>query len=200
MNAHPISFAYGRKVVLDTLELVLPTSGVVALTGPNGVGKTTLLKVLGRVLPNAHGDFSDGLRRVYFDAEMLTLDYLTVAETMRFFAVGRSAGGPPWPLIPEDLERQVVRDLSLGQRQRVALQVASLSTADVILLDEPFNGIDREGRAVARSILRDVAADAVVLYATHDAHDLLSFADYVVSLLGPGQTSTVPRAQWVSSG
>lgn len=142
-----ISYTFGDQIVFQNASLRLPKHGLVALTGANGVGKTTLLRILGRVY-HSKLTFPHSRWATYLDTEFLTLDMLTVDELLNLLgnqgktidreALSRNA------LIDEKIRNTRVAGLSLGQRQRLVISVATaLTTPTVVLLDEPFNGLDQ---------------------------------------------------------
>lgn len=171
-----LDFSYGDHVVFAGLAFELPERGVVALRGGNGVGKTTLLKLLGGLLPSANPSLRrvrSQRRLVYLDADFLSLDSLTVAEYLELMGVELGAGDTAISgLIEPGMLATRVSDLSLGQRQRCVLALAlKLPDVDVLLLDEPLNGLDAAAAAVAREELAGAARRFTVLLATHETND-----------------------------
>ncbi|HRW18633.1 MAG TPA: ABC transporter ATP-binding protein [Dermatophilaceae bacterium] len=177
-----LTFAFGQHLVLDRLHVPLPERGLVALTGPNGIGKTTLLRVLGGIYPSQDAAVAELLkakRVVYLDAECLSLDTLTVAELVRLLGatmcrIDRSAL-TAGPLLTESILRTRVGELSLGGRQRVVLAVATaLREVDILLLDEPFNGLDESAADAAREALASASLSTTIVFATHDRAEIAS--------------------------
>jgi ABC-type multidrug transport system ATPase subunit len=171
-----VDHAFGSHVIFDGASVDLPDRGVVALRGPNGCGKTTLLRLLGGVISTScteierwRKDFS----AVYLDTDFLTLDYLTVEEHL---GMVRPLTGPSempegdgQHLLTEQKMPTKVGGLSLGQRQRLVLAVAlALKNVDVLLLDEPLNGLDQQASLVARQSILTVGRIRLVLVATHE--------------------------------
>lgn len=180
-----VDHAFGAHVIFDATAIELPETGVVALRGPNGSGKTTLLKLLGGILATSCQDIKAWRKEysaVYLDTDFLTLDYLRASEVLEM--VRPLTGDIPRDgLLTEQLLAAKVSDLSLGQRQRLVLRIAlSLRNVDVLLLDEPLNGLDREASATARQAIRQAGRNQLVIVATHeDDH----WTDYDLSI-GPG--------------
>ncbi|SER59367.1 ABC-2 type transport system ATP-binding protein/heme exporter protein A [Propionibacterium cyclohexanicum] len=194
-----LDFSYGDHVVFAGLSVELPERGVIALRGSNGVGKTTLLKLLGGLLPSANNSLRKARtlwRLVYLDTDFLSLDSLTVAEYLALMELELGAGGAVSSgLIDPGMLSVCVRELSLGQRQRCVLALAlTLPDVDVLLLDEPLNGLDAAASAIARAELMRAGRRSTVLLATHEVSD---WAEADLTLF-PG--STVDLSPRVSGG
>jgi energy-coupling factor transporter ATP-binding protein EcfA2 len=179
-----VSFAYGQgPPVLVDASLGVRRGEVVALVGPNGAGKTTLGKLAAALLTPAHG------RVVRFgSAAYLSQDpgrYL-VAETVldeaalavdedRARAALRDVG-------LRGYEQRHPRDLSTGERERVALACVLALDADLLVLDEPTRGVDPERKLELADLLRDRRQERAVLVITHDRWFADAVADRVVTL------------------
>jgi ABC-type Mn2+/Zn2+ transport system ATPase subunit len=172
ITINDLSFAYGRHDVLKNMTVELPDQGVVSLTGPNGVGKTTLLKALGGLFdcsidicpPRTSGSWR------YFDADFLSLDHLTVSEFVGLMLAADLSGSVAATKIAtliDDLKDQTVGALSLGQSQRLVLVLALNSQFDVLLLDEPFNALDTINIGIIEELISEAGRDHLVIFATH---------------------------------
>jgi len=179
---------YGEQVVLDGLDLDLPDGAVTALMGPNGSGKTTLARlVLGLEEPDA-GTVSGlhGLRRAAAFQEDRLCDQLTAVGNVRLVldrgraadavAALREAG------LDDDALSKPARDLSGGQRRRVAIVRALVADADLVVLDEPFKGLDRAAHGRMLELVRERCAGRTVLLITHDAAEAEALGATVVTL------------------
>ncbi|MBT8159929.1 MULTISPECIES: ATP-binding cassette domain-containing protein [Arthrobacter] len=170
-----VDHAYGSHIIFEGASIDFPDRGVVALRGPNGCGKTTLLKLLGGVISSSSKEverWRQDFRAVYLDADFLTLDYLTVEEQL---SMVRPLTNPPnFPkgegcLLAGHMMPAKVGALSLGQRQRLVLSVAlTLKNVDVLLLDEPLNGLDQHAALIARKSILSAGKSRLVLVATHE--------------------------------
>ncbi|NLE71341.1 MAG: ATP-binding cassette domain-containing protein [Actinomycetales bacterium] len=179
---------YGEQVVLDGLDLDLPDGAVTALMGPNGSGKTTLARlVLGLEEPDA-GEI-DGLagRRVVaaFQEDRLC-EQLSAVGNVRLVLertrVAEAATALREAGLDDDALAKPVRELSGGQRRRVALVRALVADADVVVLDEPFKGLDRAAHARLLDVVRERTAGRTVLLITHDAAEAEALGAKVVTL------------------
>lgn len=171
-----VDHAFGSHVIFDRASVDLPDRGVVALRGPNGCGKTTLLKLLGGMISTSCTEIArwrKDLTAVYLDTDFLTLDYLTVEEHLDMVRplIGPSEmpEGDGHHLLTEQMMPTKVADLSFGQRQRLVLTVAlALKNVEVLLLDEPLNGLDQQGSLIARQSMLAVGRSQLILVATHE--------------------------------
>lgn len=193
IEVEKLSFAFGDHHVFDNASFTLPFHGLIAVTGRNGIGKTTLLRILGNVYK---ADFATSFRATatYIDAEYLSLDTLTVGEIVDLFArQGHYMHGDLLTanrLIDEQMKKTPLESLSFGQRQRLILTIACAFTKPaMLLLDEPFNGLDREAQAHARHQLKCTAQTKAVLFATHNNDDIYSLATHVLHINGPSSIS-----------
>jgi heme exporter protein A len=193
---------YGRRKALSQISFTCEAGEIVGLLGPNGAGKSTLLNVLATLVTASKGSVQygdrpagDGGAQVRAMIGMLGHDLflypeLTARENLSFFAhlygLNDVAGTVTAALAQAGLSERAddfVSSFSRGMRQRVALERALLHGPRLILLDEPFTGLDQAstGALVARLRERQQAGCLIVL-ATHDldvAEGLLSRAIFL---------------------
>lgn len=183
-----VRVAYGEQVVLDGLDLDLPDGAVTALMGPNGSGKTTIGRlVLGLAAPDA-GTVTglDGRRAVATFQEDRLCEQLTAEGNVRLVLDRAHAGQALSALraagLDDDALAKPVRDLSGGQRRRVAIVRALVAPADVVVLDEPFKGLDTAARERLIALVRERCAGRTVLLVTHDVAEAHALDATVVTL------------------
>ena len=195
--ARGVRKAYRGQVVLDGIDLSFFHGSSVAVSGGNGVGKSTLLSCLagtirheGKVLLDGEEVGSSTRGRVAYLPQRLRLPQTSSGqEVLRLFAAIGGGGPdritPPVGFLP-DLDKPVGQ-LSGGQAQRVGLAAVLQGSPDLVLLDEPFANLDDDARAQARGLIQDHRdAGATVLVASPTAHDLLASLDRVVLIEGDG--------------
>lgn len=178
---------YDGRAVLDGLSLTLSSGEISCLMAPSGAGKTTLLRLLAGLEAPDGGSVTgvhDGPIGMVFQEDRL-LEWLDPVENLRLvspgltrsdaldalgrFGLGDSAGKP-------------VQTLSGGMRRRVALLRALLSEAELLLLDEPFNGLDDQTRRQVIEETRALIRGRTTVLVTHDPEDAALVGGRVVSL------------------
>ena len=194
--ADDISRHFGRRRAVSHVSLSARAGDIVGLLGPNGAGKSTLLGMLATLVAPTSGEIrygrhssrrpSSSLRhRIGVLAHELHLyPELSARQNLTFFA--RLYGLDPTPSADRALEAadltdrgdETVSSFSRGMRQRLALERALLHRPRLVLLDEPFTGLDDRAAGVVAARVRHIAsAGAIVVLATHD----LDLADGVVT-------------------
>jgi len=181
-----IGFAYGDgPPVLARARLALHRGEIVGLIGPNGSGKTTLAKIAAGLLdPDAGAVERDG-RTAYLSQDPGR--YLARERCDEEVALGArgSPGAAARALEAVGLagyEGRHPRDLSSGERERLALAAVLATEPDVLVLDEPTRGVDPEARSRLARLLRTQAPGRATLLVTHDLDLVAAVADRVVSL------------------
>ena len=178
LTARRLGKRYGEKRVLRGIDLALPRGGFLVVTGPNGAGKTTLLRICAGLAQPTEGTIErDATRRQvgYLGHEPLVYRELTALENLDLY--GRLYR------VPERRERigmllerfglwesRAVRagKLSRGQLQRLALCRSLLHKPELLILDEPFSGLDAEGAELLDRELAGMRERRTILVATHD--------------------------------
>ena len=179
-----LSRLYGQTVALDGLSLEVPEGEVVGFVGPNGAGKTTAMRIALGVLEADAGEVfwrgEPATRKVqrgfgYMPEERGLYPKMRVDRQLRYLAVlhGRDdadAATRRWieRLGIAERAEQKVEELSLGNQQRVQLAAAMVHDPDMLILDEPFSGLDPIGTDVMSGVLHERAdAGAAVIFSSH---------------------------------
>jgi len=201
--SHGLTKRFGRQVAVDGIDLAVPRGAVYGFLGPNGAGKTTTIRMLlGLIRPSAGGHELLGapmpagagavLPRVGSLVEGPAFHpYLSGGANLRRLDVADRTADPATAefrihtalvrvgLVAAAAKRY--RAYSLGMRQRLALAAALLSPRELLILDEPTNGLDPQGTREVRSLITAVAAEgATVMLSTH----LLSEVEQICSHVG----------------
>lgn len=180
---HDIHFAYGDKVICDKLSWTLPETGVICLWGASGCGKTTLLRLLvGLEKPQSGTVDAPRAVSVVFQEDRL-LPWKTVwenaslacADTARVAALLEAVG-------LADYRDRYPNELSGGQQRRVALVRALAAENALLLLDEPFNGLDEQAQQTLLPLIKAVAATRPVVLVTHVATQAEALGAAVIEL------------------
>ena len=205
-----VSRHYGRRRALTRVSLTLRRGEVVGLLGPNGAGKSTLLGLLASLIAPSAGTVRYGDRTAdaagallrgrlgLLSHELRLYPELTARENLDFFA-GLYGLPDAAARVSAALERarladragDAVQGFSRGMRQRLALERTLLHDPRLVLLDEPFTGLDEGSCRALASRLRDLrSARRMVLVATHDL-DLIDGLDDRAVLLRRGRVGTL---------
>jgi heme exporter protein A len=209
---------FSDLVALDDVSLNLPVRETLAVLGPNGAGKTTLLRILATLLRPSAGQVavlgSELPREAwrvrgrigYLGHRPLLYRDLTVAENLAFHArlhgVARAAGRIAELLAQVQMERradELVRNLSAGMVQRVAVCRAVLHDPDLLLLDEPRSHLDPAAAGLVEPLIGGGEARSRVLV-SHDVEAALQEADRVLLLRAGGRVAYEGQAQGLSAG
>ncbi|NOT34143.1 MAG: ATP-binding cassette domain-containing protein [Candidatus Eisenbacteria bacterium] len=204
VTARALAHRYSRGRGLEAIDFTLESPGVNAVCGANGAGKSTLLRIVAGLLRPTSGSsevqvaglaVAPALRRHvigYAGPDLAFYDELTVEENLRFAAEARGLTGST-ALVDSALERVGLdsrrRDradaLSSGMSQRLRLAFALLHAPPLLLLDEPGNHLDEEGRATLERVVRDEGRRALVLIATNEERER-ALASHIIELRGRG--------------
>jgi ABC-type multidrug transport system ATPase subunit len=198
---------FGKQVAVDDVDLVVPRGAVYGFLGPNGSGKTTTIRLLlglisadsgsiellGQPMPRA---LPAVLPRVGALIEGPAFHpYLTGAANLRRLDVSDATANPRTSRqrVADALARvglsaaagKKYRNYSLGMKQRLGLAAALLQPRDLLVLDEPTNGLDPQGTREVRHLVRDLAADgATVLVSSHLLAEVEQIASHVGIMSG----------------
>lgn len=184
-----IGFASGGKTVLENVSFSIPAGRIVTLIGPNGAGKTTLLKIILGVLAPTSGEIvrAEGLKTGYMP-QKLHLPATLPMTAGRFVTLGREKTADGRAVLAEtEAEDLADRDMSLlsgGETQRVLLARALAGNPDLLVLDEPAQGLDPAGEETLYKLIDALnkRRGCAVLTVSHDLHVVMAKSDLVVCL------------------
>lgn len=189
---------YGGLVLFDNLNLELPSGGFTCLLGPSGIGKSSLLRLLaGLTPPGVSGELrgGDGLpltgRVAYMAQQDLLLPWLNVLHNVTLGSRLRGERAHRHRAL-DLLARVGLADVALarpetlsgGMRQRVALARTLMEDRPVVLMDEPFSGLDALTRLRLQTLAAELLADRTVLLVTHDPLEALRLGKQILIMNG----------------
>jgi heme exporter protein A len=198
LEARNLQKSYGPLRAVDGVSFALEAGEFLTVFGPNGAGTTTLLGLLGGGLKPTSGEVLLGgevidpaetewrTRIGVLSHQSFLYGHLSAAENLRFYAALYGVDGAD--LIPESLARvgladradSHVRTFSRGMRQRLALARTLLHDPELVLLDEPYTGLDAHAAAVLREVLGALKdGRRTVVMVTHNLAEGLELADRV---------------------
>ena len=197
-----VSRRYGRRRALSHVTLSARAGEIVGLLGPNGAGKSTLLGILATLVRPTSGDVRYGRRSAgeigdvlrgrvgVLGHDLFLYGDLTARENLEFFGAMYGLGDLPQRVDAAlaaariaDRGGDLVRNFSRGLRQRLALERALLHGPRLVLLDEPFTGLDDAASALLQDRLRGLReSGAIVFVATHDFESAETLLDRAICL------------------
>ncbi|KAH7693851.1 ATP-binding cassette [Aphelenchoides avenae] len=173
LGLHNVTFGYGDKPLFKDVDFGVDMDSRIAIVGPNGVGKSTLLKLLyGKIEPQQGEVRKHRLLKIgWFDQhsnEALNGELSPVEYLMRKFQIDQQVARKNLGMtgLPGFSHTVKIKDLSGGQKSRVALAELSLGAPDILILDEPTNNLDIESIHALAEAIEDYAGG--VLMVTHD--------------------------------
>lgn len=185
-----VSFSYGKTAVLDNVTWRLPDRGVVCLWGASGCGKTTVLRLLAGLEKPIGGQIS-GVEKVamVFQEDRL-LPWRTALENVTLTGADEATARATLRALGlNDAEMLAYPEhLSGGQQRRVALARALTAESDLLLLDEPFNGLDEGTWQDVVPLIREVAETRPVVLVTHIREQVQALNATVIHLETAPQT------------
>ncbi|WP_203648470.1 ABC transporter ATP-binding protein [Secundilactobacillus yichangensis] len=207
LKINHVTKSIGNRNILRIDNLRFGNNGIYGLIGPNGAGKTTLLKCICGLLVTNTGDISidnlvlnrdtrtDFLKKIgSVFAQSDSLFDLSIKELLdeHYFFFGLTAP-QKWSPILENVglnvsENQMIGNLSLGMRQRLLLAVAISHKPEILILDEPFNGLDPDGVVLTKDLIKQHSQDKIVIITSHSFADLNGIITDAV-VMADGQTS-----------
>lgn len=190
LNAQDISLQYNQRQVLLNISLAIHARQIVTLIGPNGAGKTSLVKiVLGLVSPTS-GEVQrkQGIRIGYMP-QRLQVDQSMPVSVSRFLSLGANARANRIDNALQEVGASALKDsqlfaLSGGELQRVLLARALIQDPQLLVLDEPAQGVDVNGQAELYRLIADIRDrhGCGILLVSHDLHLVMSATDEVICL------------------
>lgn len=187
---HGVSLSKGGRAVLDQVSLSVPPRRIITVVGPNGAGKTTLLRVLlGLEAPDSGTVRRQPGLNVGYMPQRLPLNQLFPVTVRRFMNLQGRPGGTAVVDALEltgvgHLQQRPLAGLSGGELQRVLLARAIVQKPDLLVLDEPVQGVDFMGEAALYRLIHSLkeSLDCSVLMVSHDLHVVMAATDQVICL------------------
>lgn len=186
LAADQVGRRFGTRWIFRRVSFELDAGQVMAVTGPNGQGKSTLLKVASGLLEPSEGSFSGNAPWGYAALDLALYPQLTAQEHLEWAADLAGTSLDPVASLArvglEGAEARLAGAMSTGMRARLKLAMALAPNPRVLMLDEPTAALDDQGQALVRGIVQDLTREGgAVLMATNDRADL-EFATHELAL------------------
>lgn len=188
--------SYGRKLVLDDVSLSLGENQIIGLLGPNGCGKTTLIKTLTGLIKDYEGSVTvDGEKPgvhtksviAYLPEKSYIPDWMRPIDALKYFSDFYSdfdCEKAERMIRDFDLDmKQKIKTMSKGQQEKISLILVMSRKAKLYILDEPLGGVDPAARdAILSLIMNNYAENSTVLMSTHLIHDIEPVLDRAIMI------------------
>lgn len=187
LRAQGLLIGYGAEPLCGPLGFSLGPSSCLCLQAPSGTGKTTLLHTVARLQCPLAGSLENTARgrSMMFQDTRLVEDLDALDNILLFARRGfsrKDARDLACELLPKDALSRPMRELSGGQRRRVELARAFAAPGELVLLDEPFGGLDAQAHSCALAFVKRHGAGRIVVFATHDADDAQALGAQILEL------------------
>lgn len=189
-----ISKKFKGKTILKDINLKVAPNEVYGLLGINGAGKSTLMKIICGILPSSHGViYLDGKSMKRNDLSNIgslienppTYNHLNAYDNLRIVTLNENL---PLEEIPKILnkvnlhvdKKKKVKDFSLGMKQRLGIAMALIKKPQLLILDEPSNGLDPYGIQELRNLLKNLTKESTsIIISSHILSEIQILADHI---------------------
>ena len=210
IHTQGVGVRVGSRRILGGVDLSIRRREIVTVVGPNGSGKTTLLKILiGAQAPSEGVVIREAGLKIGYVPQRLAIDQAMPLTVSRWLSLSGSNGAEKHAKVADpvgitDLLGQQMTSLSGGEFQRALLAHALLVQPDLLVLDEPTQGLDQPAVASFYRLIEGVREnlDCAVLMVSHDLHVVMRSSDHVICLNGhvccqgtPTRVSAAPEYQ-----
>ena len=199
-----ISAAYRDRLALSGVSFTVPSGEIMAILGPNGAGKSTLIKAMLELIPRVSGkaeffgkNLSRVRKRIAYMPQSASIDWDFPARVKDVVLMGtythlgwlrrpgkkehQAAQAAMEQLDISDLASRQISELSGGQKQRTFVARALAADADLLVMDEPFAGVDMKSEKTILQVLRSLASSGKTVLLVH--HDLATVREFCSSVL-----------------
>ena len=190
VDLQQIGLQINKRVILENINLTVQSGETVTLIGPNGAGKSSLLKIiLGLIKPTSGKITLDRNLRIGYMPQSLNVEFLMPLTVQRFLLLAPRANSKKAQAVAEtlgikDYFESPLQSISGGEMQRVLLARALLNEPELLVLDEPAQGVDMNGQAALYQLIMGVRDKlrCGILMVSHDLHLVIAGTDKVVCL------------------
>ncbi|MBE3550626.1 MAG: ABC transporter ATP-binding protein [Brockia lithotrophica] len=188
-----LNYIIKDKKILKNVSFDIPKNSVTLLIGPNGAGKTTTLELIAGIRKNNNESLqliNKNYKVLLLDSSYLIFDELTAHEFLSFISELNNVSINYLNDVIKEFRKINVhsflgtrlKHLSKGEKQKLVFMTAFLSNADILLFDEPFNGLDIYSLKIIKEMLNIYKNKYTFVIATHDVHDFSTYVDSCIIL------------------
>ena len=183
-----LSYKYGKSLVIDDLTYEFECEKVSAIIGESGIGKTTLMNLIADLIDAPNGKITTDIKKIgYVFQEPRLFDWMSALENVSTVSNDATARKILTKMGLADSLLKYPEELSGGMKQRVAIARALAYDPELVILDEPFKGLDPEMRREISEFVFSTLKNKTVIMVTHDTEDL-ELADIVLELTSAPQS------------
>ncbi|MCQ2454696.1 MAG: ATP-binding cassette domain-containing protein [Clostridia bacterium] len=183
-----ISKKYGEKTVLDNFSCEIENNEKIAIMGPSGSGKTTLLRIISGLEKSDGGEIKGVPQKLsfVFQENRLCEDFTPIAN-IRYISGNafnkQEISDCLFELgFQEESLEKAVKTMSGGMKRRVAIARAILADFDMLIMDEPFDGLDEELKLSVMKYIKNKVKDKTLVFVTHDPEEAQFLADRIIEI------------------
>lgn len=178
-----INKRYLHEHVLDNISCTLPDVGFVSLVGPSGCGKSTLLHIIAGLDDDYSGEviYKDKKISIIFQ-DFHLIPWLSITNNIRLYDYFHKSSYILDETLTKQFKKTPVSALSLGQRQRTAIERALYYDPDIILCDEPTASLDPDNAKRVLQILKERSHSSLVLFVSHDEASVKQYSDRIIEM------------------
>ena len=195
-----ITVCNNKVNIIENISFILNKGDVLGLIGPNGCGKSTLMKAMIGAFPKSGNSNlvlmdretaknEDELTFGFLPEEPILYDYLTVLKNFRISSFSKGIydnDNEIQNLIRilnlDHLSTRKTRSLSQGEKKRLSIGLALIGNPDVLILDEPHNGLDNDGMAILKSIIEAKSKDHIIILCSHYFSEIESHCTQILAI------------------
>ena len=188
LHIHHVSKTFGTEHVLNNVTLSLSSGNIYCFMAPSGSGKTTLFRIfMGLETPDS-GEICglEGKRISAVFQENRLLEGFNAIQNLQFVTGRRYSVSELTQvltrLLPEDSLQKPVHEFSGGMKRRLAIIRALLVPFDILIMDEPFTGLDAASKENAASLICEYASEKLILFSTHHTEEAALLSAEIISL------------------
>jgi ABC-type multidrug transport system ATPase subunit len=185
IHAINVGKKFGNKTVLNDVTFDINDKGIYGIVGPNGSGKTTLFRMITNLSKATSGEFRINAKKIGALIEAPTFyENLSAKKNLQFIATALNIESIHIVKALEtvgltEVQNQKVSRFSYGMKQRLGIAQAILGQPDLLILDEPTNGLDVENTLKLRSLLKELSKVMPIIISSHQMSELELLCDWI---------------------